>query len=177
MSCAAQQGETSRAREVPDGTAGREPAVPSAGEQDDGAKMPDAGGGASDDADAATVEEGAYPSSTATFLADLERLSASPEEDAASSGAQDVIVIWHEEAGLVDLAKRVLEPYEAVGAELVTAGYLDLAGNVWGAVVATDAWVDVAVISCDEQDAISTARVSRLLPAVALQGSDEDGGG
>lgn len=91
-----------------------------------------------------------------SFLHDLSKTVASGRSDAA--------VLWSVEEGLVTAATEVLAEYRATGAaELVASGYLDMAGNVWGAILMTGTGgVDVVVATCDEEDAESVVRVVRM---------------
>lgn len=74
---------------------------------------------------------------------------------------------WVEPLPADDLARKVIDAYRAEqGTSLVTSGYLDLKGNVWGAVVVKSGmWSDIVVISQmdgDEGSGQSLARISRL---------------
>lgn len=95
---------------------------------------------------------GVSGSSSETFLKDLE-----------SSGAGGAGVAWRADGGVVDLARDVLGRYRArSGARLAASGYLDLAGNAWGALVVVDgSAVDIALVTEDE-GAGALARVIRL---------------
>lgn len=136
----------------------------------------------------------AAPSSAATFLDDLERASleqqgaegpreeAPPEgdaeADAASGGALpaealdaaaeqgSVAVAWSANEALPHVAATLLEAYRDEGsATLVTSGYLDVRGMVWGMVATGEAgWVDVAFVYAGASDDTATARVARLRP-------------
>lgn len=116
--------------------------------------------------------EAAAASSAATFLADLARLaSASPgAADAAAEGAATaagVSVTWDVDDGVVPAARAVLDAYASDDDVLVTSGYLDLRGRVWGAVLRGADWVDVATVWGAADDATATVRVTRLLPGGA----------
>ncbi len=136
----------------------------------------------------------AAPSSAATFLDDLERASleqqgaegpreeAPPEGDAeadAASGSAlpaealyaaaeqgSVAVAWSANEALPHVAATLLEAYRDEGsATLVTSGYLDVRGMVWGMVATGEAgWVDVAFVYAGASDDTATARVARLRP-------------
>lgn len=133
--------------------------------------------------------EDALPSSTEGFLADLARhadaaasagaasgedaeeaeeaaAGADAEEAAAAGGA--LAVVWEVAEPVDALATSVLEAYRATAStRLATSGYLDLKGNVWGAVVQGGGdWVDVVVIAAsgeEDEDDEATARVVRLV--------------
>lgn len=136
----------------------------------------------------------AAPSSAATFLDDLERASleqqgaegsreeAPPEGDAgvdAASGSAlpaevldvaaeqgSVAVAWSANEALPHVAATLLEAYRDEGsATLVTSGYLDVRGMVWGMVATGEAgWVDIAFVYAGASDDTATARVARLRP-------------
>lgn len=59
----------------------------------------------------------------------------------------------------------MLERYERVeGVRLMTSGYLDLEGNVWGAILSDrKGWVDMVTVMADDDDGRATVRVVRLL--------------
>lgn len=98
------------------------------------------------------------PSSVECFLDDL-------EDDGVGS------VGWTVAGDLVEPVEGILEAYrDAGGASLVASGYLDLKGNLWGAVVrGDDEWVDVVVVSAAEDAGETRVRVARLH-------ADEQGG-
>ena len=95
----------------------------------------------------------ARASSLERFLDDL---------DEAVGG--DASVAWSVSDDLVEPASDVIRAYRDMGtATLVTSGYLDLKGNVWGALVqgGTD-WVDMVVVTTTEDGGETTVRVVRL---------------
>lgn len=83
---------------------------------------------------------------------------------AAEAGS--VAVAWSADEGLPQAAATLLETYrDEGGAMLVTSGYLDLRGMVWGMVATGEAgWVDVAFVYAGESDSTATVRVARLRP-------------
>lgn len=98
-------------------------------------------------------------SSLDTFLDDLARLSRSED------GAEGVVaVVWTERDALPVAAERVLDSYrDAGGVKLVSAGYVDMKGRVWAALLQGEgAWVDVVAVSTDD-DAVSEVRIARLI--------------
>lgn len=106
-------------------------------------------------------------SSTETFLRDLTLNSHAQDPDAVASdgeGATEVLY-WVEEGDLPVVAENVLRAYADTGeARLAASGYLDMQGNVWGAIVqGGDAWCDVVLVNT-EGGRESTVRVTRLLP-------------
>ena len=74
-------------------------------------------------------------------------------------------VEFEERASLPVLAEDVLKAYAHTRtASLVASGYLDLKGNVWGAVLREGTtWCDVLLVTT-EDDAVSRVRVTRVLP-------------
>lgn len=93
--------------------------------------------------------------------------ASSPErflDDLDEAGDGDVSVAWSVSGDLVEPASDVIRAYRDMGtATLVTSGYLDLKGNVWGALVqgGTD-WVDMVVVATTEDGGETTVRVARL---------------
>ena len=123
--------------------------------------------------------EDAHPSSTKGFLADLAQLAGARAQRGTSSAPEtnegaDVApadgayaVSWEAAEPVNQLAAAVLEAYRAAAStQLATSGYLDLKGNVWGAVIQSDEWVDVVVVAAsgeEDADERATARVVRLV--------------
>ncbi|QWT17464.1 hypothetical protein KPC83_06415 [Collinsella sp. zg1085] len=73
---------------------------------------------------------------------------------------------WTSSQAFISQARTVLQAYqEQKSSRLITAGYLDLSGNVWGALIqGDDAWVDVVMVSdaSHEQTVLTSVRVLRL---------------
>lgn len=82
------------------------------------------------------------------------------------AGAAQPKVFWKSGKGLVKTAQGILERYEQVDtAALSTSGYLDLQGNVWGAIVSDSrGWVDMCTVIAGESDEACEVRAVRLLP-------------
>lgn len=98
------------------------------------------------------------------FLRDLERAAESASRE--KSGASARCVTWRDDTGLIEAGKAVLNSYASVPtARLSSSGYLDIKGDVWGAIV-SDArgWVDMVVITSDGNDTSASIRIKRLLP-------------
>lgn len=78
--------------------------------------------------------------------------------------ATTAIVYWTERGDLPVAAERVLDAYADVcGVILGASGYLDMYGNVWGALVRRgDAWCDVVLVSTEDGEQ-SVVRVARVL--------------
>ena len=107
----------------------------------------------------------ASESSADTFLSDLETASASSgqiEGTACSTRA----VTWHDDRDLPVCAEDVVAAYRDAGScELICGGYVDIKGNVWGAIVRRQPdWVDIVYITVEEGGERSTARIVRLEP-------------
>ena len=123
-------------------------------------------GGASMDGLAAVlappVPEGVRASSLGGFLDDLH---AWQTEASCADEAPCMSVEFEGRASLPSLAGDVLEAYARTrSASLVASGYLDLKGNVWGAVLrGGTTWCDVLLVTT-EDDALSRVRVTRVLP-------------
>lgn len=103
--------------------------------------------------DIEAMTRGARASSPERFLDDLDE-----------AGDGDASVAWSVSGDLVEPASDVIRAYRDMGtATLVTSGYLDLKGNVWGALVqgGTD-WVDMVVVTTTEDGGETTVRVARL---------------
>ena len=152
----------------------------SAGERDDeGTPRPDE---ARDSVDAqapadeqGTVEATVPEVSSQTFMEALDEAArdASSQGAEASSTSDDVTKIaaqssryelaWTEEGEVDVVATAVLRSYQERGdAILVTSGYLDLKGHVWGAVLWDGTrWVDIVLVSGAHGAASSEARVVR----------------
>ena len=104
-------------------------------------------------------DEKAKQSSCTAFLDDLAQLSCS------GAGTDGVVsVAWTEHDVLPVVAEQVLDSYrDAGGVKLVSAGYVDMKGRVWAALLQGDgAWVDVVAVST-EDDTASEVRVTRLI--------------
>lgn len=113
-------------------------------------------GSTSEDAPEAPSAGGA---SSATFMGEL-------EEAAARTDDPQVGIAWEEPRGLAPVAGDILDRYVACGtARLATSGFIDIKGNVWGAVIEDGrGWVDVVTVTEAPDGANSTARVIRMLP-------------
>lgn len=118
----------------------------------------------------ASTEEADRPGETADFSVEDARGPVATEDgEAVSSYRTD------EEAGLTEVAARVLEDYRDEGNCLLRrSGYLDLLGNVWGCVVEGPDWVDVVVVRELTSECCSK-RVVRMRPdawATEFEGLD-----
>lgn len=109
-------------------------------------------------------EVGGAAASLATFMDILERGDVQDAIEKASTS-----VSWKESRGIVEAARGVLEVYREVeSVDLVTSGYVDLAGNVWAALLSDGkGWVDMVTIEAGESDEGSTVTVVRLRASAA----------
>lgn len=99
-------------------------------------------------------------SSARSFLDDLPQGEGGRDDGDATTA----IVCWTERGDLPVAAERVLDAYADVGGVILGAsGYLDMYGNVWGALVRRgDAWCDVVLVSTEDGEQ-SVVRVARVL--------------
>ena len=67
---------------------------------------------------------------------------------------------------MTEAAADRLRPYREVPtAQLALSGYLDIKGNVWGAIVRDGrGWVDMVTVAADTGDASCRLRAVRLVP-------------
>lgn len=93
------------------------------------------------------------------FLTDLSAHSSS----ATAEGSGVTAVAWEERTALPEAAKCVLQEYErSTGYTLASSGYLDLQGNVWGALIRGQGrTVDIAMITT-EDDSLSSVHIVRV---------------
>lgn len=139
-------------------------------EQERQGDEPQSGSEPAADSDAALLEDAEEVSSALAaaqetdpgrFLDELERGAQEGAASAATGGA--FAVRWAKDADLVESAREVLLAYRAQGGtEVMTSGYLDLQGNVWSAMVASEGgWVDLIVVAAGEGDT-SEVRIARI---------------
>ena len=100
-----------------------------------------------------------------TFLRTLDKRSGtatdSPEDNAIA-----VRLAWSEDRPMTEAAADMLRAYREVPtAQLALSGYLDIKGNVWGAIVRDGrGWVDMVTVAADTGDASCRLRAVRLVP-------------
>lgn len=120
--------------------------------------------GASVVGSASSDEAGGEAASLATFMDIL-------AQDDVRDGAEraSTSVSWKESRDIVEAARGVLEVYREVeSVDLVTSGYVDLAGNVWAALLSDGkGWVDMVTVEAGENDEGSTVTVVRLRTSAA----------
>lgn len=117
------------------------------------------------------AERPARKSSREKFMADLDfasRADGGFGAHAGEDGPGSAAVTWRERSDIPGAAEGVLREYvKAGGSTVATSGYLDLRGNVWGAILRnSDAWCDVVLVST-EDGSESAVRVVRFLPGPA----------
>lgn len=115
----------------------------------------DSGAGGEPVADA--LSDGAEGGATAeTFLALL--------DEGRDGSGRATPVVWIERRGIAEAAADVVGAYRDLGSPvLATSGYLDLSGNVWGALlVDAEGWADMVTVMEDGSGERTTVRVVRL---------------
>lgn len=100
-----------------------------------------------------------------TFLQALDEQAASATEPSADN-ANAVRLAWSEDRPMTEAAEDLLRAYREVPtAQLALSGYLDIKGNVWGAIVRDGrGWVDMLTVAADASDASCRLRAVRLVP-------------
>ena len=132
--------------------------------------------GAAADADSGSTavfqKDGAQPSdnpdaavTAQTFLQKLDERAAGAMERLAGN-AIAARLAWAEDRPMTEAAADLLRAYREVPtAQLALSGYLDIKGNVWGAIVRDGrGWVDMVTVAADTGDASCRLRVVRLAP-------------
>ena len=126
------------------------------------------------DSGAAAVsrKDGAQPSddpgvavTAQTFLQKLDERAVDATERSAGN-AIAVRLAWAEDRPMTEVAADLLRAYREVPtAQLALSGYLDIKGNVWGAIVRDGrGWVDMVTVAADAGDASCRLRAVRLVP-------------
>lgn len=105
---------------------------------------------------------------TQTFLRALDERSGVAVEPPADN-AIAVRLAWTEDRPMTEAAADLLRAYREVPtAQLALSGYLDIKGNVWGAIVRDGrGWVDMVTVAADAGDASCRLRAVRLAPKTA----------
>lgn len=103
-----------------------------------------------------------------TFLRALDERAGSATGSSADN-AVAVRLAWSECRSMTEAAADTLRAYREVPtAQLALSGYLDIRGNVWGAIVRDGrGWVDMVTVAADAGDASCRVRVVRLTPQTA----------
>ena len=105
---------------------------------------------------------------TQTFLRALDERSGVAVEPPVDN-AIAVRLAWTEDRPITEAAADMLRAYREVPtAQLALSGYLDIKGNVWGAIVRDGrGWVDMVTVAADVGDASCRLRAVRLAPKTA----------
>ena len=100
-----------------------------------------------------------------TFLRTLDKRSATAT-DSPEGNAIAVRLAWSEDRPMTEAAADMLRAYREVPtSQLALSGYLDIKGNVWGAIVRDGrGWVDMVTVAADTGDASCRLRAVRLVP-------------
>ena len=121
---------------------------------------------------AVSQKDGAQPSddlgaavTAQTFLQKLDERAGTATGSSAGN-AIAVRLAWSECRPMTEVAADLLRAYREVPtAQLALSGYLDIKGNVWGAIVRDGrGWVDMVTVAADAGDASCRLRVVRLTP-------------
>lgn len=96
----------------------------------------------------------------------LDELARGGTDTALAKDAVVAKVSWSDDCPLPEAAADVLRAYREVPtARLALSGYLDIKGDVWGAIVRDGrGWVDLVIVAADEGDASCRLRAQRLVP-------------
>ena len=111
------------------------------------------------------VSKGAV--TTASEGAFLKELAADAHKAALDGGEAGVAASasWEEACSLPLVGADLLRAYQdAPGTSLKTSGYLDIKGNVWGAIVEGGEWVDLVTCTATADDAGCRVSIVRLAP-------------
>lgn len=100
-----------------------------------------------------------------TFLQALDERAGAATGPSADN-ALAVRLAWSEDRPMTEAAADMLRAYREVPtAQLALSGYLDIKGNLWGAIVRDGrGWVDMVTVAADTGDASCRLRVVRLTP-------------
>ena len=105
------------------------------------------------------------PVTAQTFLQSLDTQAGTAPEPSGDS-AIAARLAWSEDRPMTEAAADMLRAYREMStAHLVLSGYIDIKGNLWGAIVRDDrGWVDMITVAADEGDASCRLRAVRLVP-------------
>ena len=115
--------------------------------------------------DGVSAADGDAPVTVQTFLQSLgTQAGAVPEPSGDSAIAARLA--WSEDRPMTEAAADMLRAYREMStAHLALSGYIDIKGNLWGAIVRDDrGWVDMITVAADEGDASCRLRAVRLVP-------------
>ena len=115
--------------------------------------------------DARDVDDSDVAVTAQTFLRTLDKRSGTAT-DSSEDNAIAVRLAWSEDRPMTEAAADMLRAYREVPtAQLALSGYLDIKGNVWGAIVRGGrGWVDMVTVAADTGDASCRLRAVRLVP-------------
>ena len=113
----------------------------------------------------ASAADGGASTTTQTFLQSLDAQAGTVSEPSGDS-AIAARLAWSEGRPMTEAAADMLRAYREIPtAHLALSGYIDIKGNLWGAVVRDDrGWVDMVTVAADEGDASCRLRAVRLVP-------------
>lgn len=109
--------------------------------------------------------DGGASTTAQTFLQSLDAQAGTVPEPSGDS-AIAARLAWSEGRPMTEAAADMLRAYREIPtARLALSGYIDIKGNLWGAVVRDDrGWVDMVTVAADEGDASCRLRAVRLVP-------------
>ena len=109
--------------------------------------------------------DGGASTTAQTFLQSLDAQAGTVPEPSGDS-AIAARLAWSEDRPMTEAAADMLRAYREVPtAQLALSGYLDIKGNVWGAIVRDGrGWVDMVTVAADTGDASCRLRAVRLAP-------------
>ena len=115
--------------------------------------------------DARDVDDANAAVTAQTFLQALDERAGAATGSSANN-AVAVRLAWSECRPMTEAAADMLRAYREVPtAQLALSGYLDIKGNVWGAIVRDGrGWVDMVTVAADAGDTSCRLRVVRLSP-------------
>lgn len=115
--------------------------------------------------DGVSAADGDVPVTAQTFLRSLDtQVGTVPEP--SGDNAIAARLAWSEDRPMTEAAADMLRAYREMStAHLALNGYIDIKGNLWGAIVRDDrGWVDMITVAADEGDASCRLRAVRLVP-------------
>ena len=115
--------------------------------------------------DARDTDDANVAVTTQTFLQALDERAGTATGSSANN-AVAVRLAWSECRPMTETAADMLRAYREVPtAQLALSGYLDIKGNVWGAIVRDGrGWIDMVTVAADTSDASCRLRAVRLTP-------------
>lgn len=113
--------------------------------------------------DAAPADDA--PVTAQTFLQSLD-MQVGVEPETPRDSAIAARLAWSEDRPMTEAAADMLRAYREIpAAHLAMSGYIDIKGDLWGAIVRDDrGWVDMLTVAANEGDASCRLRAVRLVP-------------